>query len=537
MRLLGPLLTTAASSILYGLSFPPTRLRLLAWVALVPFLLAVRRASLLVTLLLAWVWTIVAAYVVGDWFATSISTYYKQPFILGIAFFFGVSSLLAAPYYAAFAVVYRHLTRAPTAFLPLLAGAAWAGAELARVQLGGNPWAVSGYSQIGMDPLVQIADVTGVYGICFLLGAVNAAVVELWLGMQRRAAWRGAALVATCLAVALAYGAVRLCSDLIAMAGKPVTVAAIQPNLDLGSAWRSEFYGRNLDVHLLLTRQVIGDSRPAVVFWPESALTFFLADEPTYRAAIARVLAPSGTQLVTGGPRADGGAEPRYYNSVFLLSPEGTIMGVYDKQKLVPFAEYFPFGSVDLLRRRFARIRTFTPGRSLPLLDTAAGPAGVTICNEAMFGRIPAARVQAGARFLVDPANDTWLTPKFSAQQFEIVTLRTIEQRRYLVRASTSGPSAIVDPFGHVVRHTDFFTRATIAGEIRPTTIVTAYCRVGDLFGLLCVAVALAACARRPTQRHGDAASGQRAGGDPTAVTGKVDPSDAQLLTREGSGS
>src|SRR5262249_8933534 len=182
MRLLGPLLTTVASSILYGLSFPPTRLRLLAWVALAPFLLSVRRASLLAppplplvrasllaALLLAWVWTIVAAYVVGDWFATSISTYYKQPFLLGIAFFFGVSSLLAAPYYAAFAVVYRRLTRATTVFLPLLAGAAWAGAELARVQLGGNPWAVSGYSQIGMDPLIQIADVTGVDGLCFLL--------------------------------------------------------------------------------------------------------------------------------------------------------------------------------------------------------------------------------------------------------------------------------------------------------------------------------------------------------------------------------
>jgi apolipoprotein N-acyltransferase len=107
-----------------------------------------------------------------------------------------------------------------------------------------------------------------------------------------------------------------------------------------------------------------------------------------------------------------------------------------------------------------------------------------------MFPEIAAARVRAGAVYLVDPANDTWLTPKFSAQQFDIVTLRAVEQRRYLVRASTSGPSAIVDPFGRVVRRTAFFTQTAFAGEIRGSTVVTPYCRVGDLFAFACTVVA-----------------------------------------------
>jgi apolipoprotein N-acyltransferase len=499
VRALSLLLPTAASAVLYGLAFPPTGLRPLAWVALVPFLAAVRRARPGGALLLAWAWTVLAAYVVGEWFPRSVSTYYQQPLSVGIAFFLGVSSLMAAPYYVAFAACYRRLARAPAPLVPLLAGAAWAGAEMARVNLGGNPWAISGYSQIGTGPLVQIADVTGVHGLGFLLAAVNAALLETWRALRTDRARRpraAAALAVAAAAVALAfgYGLFRLRSPVIDADAKPIRVAMVQGNLDLGSQWRQDFYGRNLDVYLQLTHEVLRNHAPAMVFWPENALTFFLPDEPLYREVIGRLLAPTGAQLVTGGPRTTGGRDARYYNSVFLLSPEGTIAGWYDKQRLVPFAEYFPFAGLESLQRRFARIRVFTPGDGAPLLRTAAGPAGVTICNEAMFPEIPAARVRAGATYLVDPANDTWLSPAFSAQQFEIVSLRTVEQRRYLVRASTSGPSAIVDPYGRVVMRTEFFTKTAIAGEIRPSTVRTAYSRVGDLFGILCAAIAVGAC-------------------------------------------
>jgi apolipoprotein N-acyltransferase len=508
VRPLALLLPTTLSAVLYGLAFPPTRLRLLAWVALVPFLAVIRRARPGAALAAAWLWTVVAAYVVGDWFPRSISNYYQQPVIVGVAFFVGVSSLMAAPYYMAFAACYRRLARVRAPVAPLVVGAAWAAAEFARVKLGGNPWAVSGYSQVGMTPLVQIADVTGVYGLCFLLGAVNAALVELLVvargdAARRRAALHGLAAAASAVALALGYGAVRLRAPVITPDTPRVTVAMVQGNLDLGSQWRQDFYGRNLDVYLRLTQQVVREHTPTVVFWPENALTFFLADEPLYQAAIGRLLTPSGAQLVIGGPRTTGGREPRYYNSVFLVAHDGRILGWYDKERLVPFAEYFPFAAFEGLQHRFARVRAFTPGDGGNLLSTAAGPAGVTICNEAMFPEIPAARVRAGATYLVDPANDTWLSPAFSAQQFEIVSLRPIEERRYLVRASTSGPSAIVDPWGRVVMRTDFFTQTTIAGEIRPVTARTVYSRVGDLFGVLCALATAIACVRARREATG----------------------------------
>jgi apolipoprotein N-acyltransferase len=470
----------------------------LAWVALVPFLLALRRASLAQALGLGWVWTIAAAYTVGNWFAPSVSAYYRQPILVGVAFFVGVSSFMAAPYYMAFAAAYRTLARRSRTSTPVLVAAAWVASELGRHLLAGNPWALFGYSQMGLAPMIQIADVTGVYGVSFALVAVNAALAELIARRHAPAARSGALVAATVALGVVAYGEYRIATMSTAPHdARAMSVAMIQGNLDVGSQWREELYGRNLDTYLRLTSQALAESRPQVVFWPEATLTFFLENEPLYRKAIAHVLAPSRAQLVVGGPRSVGNPARTYFNSIFLLAPDGEILATYDKQRLVPFAERFPFGSVALLRRHFARVREFTPGEPSAPLPTVVGPAGVTICNEAMFPEIAAARVRAGATFLVDPANDTWLTPKFSAQQFDIVRLRTVEQRRYLVRASTSGPSAIVDPLGNVPVRTKFMTRAAIAGTIYPSTTVTLYCRIGDLFAWACTAAAIIATLRR----------------------------------------
>ena len=497
MRLAGLIASAAVSAVLYGLAFPTASFQWLAWIALVPFLVAVRRATRATALFLAWGWTMLAAYTVGDWFASGISSYFAQPLIVGIGFFFGVSTLMAAGQYMAFAACYRAIGRIPSAATPIVAAAAWVGAELARVKLlTGCPWALIGYSQIGVLPLMQIADATGVYGMSFALVGVNAALAELWLARDGGPDWMrralgGLGLAGASLAAVLGYGALRLHDRAIAPQGTPVRVGVVQGNLDIGQQWREEFYGRNLDSYLRLTRELLaGASPPAVVFWPENALTFFLPNEPRYRSAIGRVLSPHGAQLVTGGPRWADGDDLTFYSSAFLVSPAGEILAIYDKQRLLPFGEYFPLASLDFLRRRFARVREFAPGAPSPPLPTAIGAAGVTICNEAMFPEIAAERVRAGAAYLVDPANDTWLTPKFSAQQFDIVTLRAVEQRRYLVRASTSGPSAIVDPFGRVLQRTAFFSETALTGNIRASTVVTPYCRFGDLFALACTAVA-----------------------------------------------
>ena len=516
MSLLLSLLAASASGVLYGLAFPPARLQWLAWGALVPLLVAVRRGSLRAALLTAWVFTIVSSYVTGAWFPRAVSDYFGQGPAMGLAAFFAISTLMGGPGVLGFAAAYRWMARRAHPSGPLLAAAAWVGGELVRARLlTGNPWILLGYSQFGVAPLVQIADVTGVYGVSFVLAAVNAALAELCVsvvGEQRvtRRAASGLALAAACVALTLAYGRVRL--DDPAPDADPTPVGIAQGNLDLGAQWREELRGRNLDLYGKLTIDLLHRSAVPLVVWPETALTFFLdgSEGLPYRQSIASLLRPGQVQLVTGGPHViEALGSSTYFNSAFVVGPDGAVLARYDKQHLLPFAEYFPLAGLDFLRRDFGRVRQFSPGTPSAPLPTVAGRAGVLICNEGLFPEIAGQRVREGAQYLINLSNDTWLNDRtYSEITFDMVAFRAIEQRRYLVRASSSGPSAIVDPSGRVLARSEPLTQAVLSGAIAPRDERTPYARVGDLFLVACAAAVIFsllrdafAAVRRPAAR------------------------------------
>jgi apolipoprotein N-acyltransferase len=496
-----------ATPLLHGLAFPPARLHFLAWIALVPWFVALRMAGPGIALVLSAVVTCTGTYLVASWLPRAVAVYYGQPFVLGVALFAGAWTVTLAPWFLAFTVCYRAMARRASGALPLLVGAAWTASELGRVRLFGNPFGLLAYSQVPVIPVLQVADVTGVYGVSFLVATVNAALAELYLarrvpGRRPRNALAGAGLATAVVVLALGYS--RLAWGPPSAADPPPTrVAIAQGNLDLGSQWRQEFYGRNLESYMRLTKQVIGESQPALVVWPESAMTFFLDDEPLYREALGRLLAPSRTELLAGGPRVATREPERYYNSAFLLAPEGRVLARYDKQRLLPFAEYFPLSSIDLLRREFGRVREFSPGAPSDPLPTVAGPAGVVICNESMFPEIVARRVREGARYLVNLSNDSWLADtQFAAQALDLVRVRAIEQRRWVVRASTSGPSAIVDPEGRLLAEAPPFTRGTIAGTVEASDRLTVYGRIGDAFALACAVLCIGFALRGALDRR-----------------------------------
>jgi apolipoprotein N-acyltransferase len=514
-----PVALTAASAGIFGLAFPVVSWRPLAWVALVPFFIALRGRGLRSALALGALWGVLASYCVGVWFAESVSTYFLQPMPIAIALFVGVATTMAAPYFMGFAAAHRLLVRSDPRFIPLLVAAAWVAAELLRGRLFtgtpffiGNPWALIGYSQMGWLPLVQIASVTGVYGVSFAVACVNAALAELWHAARRReegrlpAAATGAVLAMLPAALIAGNGFFTLARADRAPPGAEATrVAAVQGNINVGSQWRSDLYGKNLDIYLRLSLEALRDGSPEILFWPEAALTFFVEDEPLYRRSIASVLRPFGAELVVGGPRAVEDEGTKYYNSVWRISPEGEILGRYDKEYLVPLAEYFPLGRIDVLRRSFSRIRVFEHGRVTAPVETRAGPAGVVICNEAMLPEVVADRVSEGAVYLVNPSNDTWINhPQYQEQQFAIAAMRAIEQRRYLLRISTAGPSAVIDPWGRVKAKAEHLTRDVIVSTIEPRTQRSIYNRVGDLFAVTCAivtAVALLWARRRRVSR------------------------------------
>ncbi len=277
----------------------------------------------------------------------------------------------------------------------------------------------------------------------------------------------------------------------------------VQGNADLGSQWRDEFYGQTLDIYMEATTGALAEAPARLVVWPENAMTFFVEREPLYRAALASMLADSGAELVAGGPRAPEGEDgTTYYNSVFLLGADGHVRGHYDKRQLLPFAEYFPVPWLDMLRRDFGSVREFTSGTDTAPLATAIGRAGVVVCNESLFAEIVGRRVAQGAEFLVNLTNDGWLADaRLSDVAFSMTRLRAIEQRRFLLRASTSGPSAVVDPAGRALEVTGHLTRAVVRGHVAASRERTAYSRWGDTFAMVCLLLVALACL--PRRRSG----------------------------------
>lgn len=492
---------------MYSLAFPPARVHALAWVALVPFLTALRDAPLSRRLALgAWL-SLVVGWGTGTWMPGAVAGYFDQPLAVGFALFLLVTLAMAAPYYMAFAAVYAPLVRRfGGATAPLLAGAAWAGADLLRgrllngtpIYVGNSPWATFGYSQTGVDVLVQIASVTGVYGISFVLACANAAFAEAARDLARRrrvgrrAQW---GLVAAALIVGgvSGFGALALRGAPGISEGRRTPVALAQANLGAAARWEGGGAARTLDAYLRLTREAFEPGDPEIVFWPEAALTLFLEREPLYQRALGLALRPEGAELIVGAPRAEGpdGSAP-YRNSVYLVTPEGALRARYDKVYLLPFMEYFPL-RLDFVRRRFGRVREFSPGVSTPPLPTRAGAAGVLICNEALLPQFAAERMAEGASYLINPSNDSWVADAgFAEQNFDIVALRAVEQRAWLIRVSDSGPSAVIDPWGRVLARTQPRSRELLLAEIGESPGRSLYGRVGDVFGVSClVAVAL----------------------------------------------
>jgi len=487
-------LLTAASGALTSLAFAPHEWDLLVWVSLVPFLLALARVGAGAAVLLGWLWCFVYSTQVADALPHAVETYFGQPAWLSWTLAAGIWTGTGCVYYMGFAPLYGVLSRRlPLRLVPALGASAWVAAEFARGRLWNeleafvaNPWALLGYALPSDGPVAQSAALGGIYAVGFAVVSVNAG-----LATTLAAALRGhLRLLPLGVGALPALFAAAFGASVLAGAPEPgggVPIALVQADIGAEARWRRDHYGKNLALYLELTRRALAEARPRIVFWPEGSMTFFLEEEAGYRRAIATTLGAAGVELVAGGP-ARGDEPGEHYNGVFRIAPDGRIQGRYEKRYLVPFSEYFPFQGIDFLRRRFERVRTFRRGERLEPLETALGTAGVLVCNEALFPEVAGRRVAAGARYLLSPSNDSWIpSHEWADRMFGFAAYRAVEQRRPVVRVSTSGPSGVVDAFGRtLVRSEPFSQRVVLARLPEPPGGNSLYARVGDAFALSC---------------------------------------------------
>lgn len=354
-----------------------------------------------------------------------------------------------------------------------LAGAEWLRGHV----LTGFPWNLYGQAAAFTDVTAQLASVVGVHGLTFLVVAVAAAPAVLADDPGLRPRWRAAtlAIAAAVLVGDVGFGLVRLSAAApVGAAVLPgVKVRIVQPAIDQMEKWTPQSRQSTLDTLADLTDLRTGPDTLGVmsfttVIWPETALPFFLTEEPEALSRIADLL-PPGTTLVTGAPRierSDGGR--RFYNSIYVIDADGRIVDAYDKAHLVPFGEYLPLQSwFDALGIAgiLPGIGGFSSGpghRTLAI--PGLPPAGALVCYEVIFSG-DVADDRPG--LFVNLTNDGWFGRTSGPwQHLDQARLRAVEEGTPILRAANTGVSAIIDGYGRIVAETDLGTRTVLDGEV-----------------------------------------------------------------------
>lgn len=359
------------------------------------------------------------------------------PFAVG-----GLSAILAV--YPALAGLATRAKRFSGVGQVLIFAVAWTIAEWARgVLFTGFPWSPIGSVWTGVPHVLQGAALFGVYGLTLL--TVSVAAMPAILGNGKPRGWRPVAVMAAVLAIVWIGGAVRLqVSPMRVVDG--VTLRLVQPNIDQARKWRRELMRDHIDK--LVRLSTTGPKTVTAVIWPETAVPFYVANNPGRRALITAAVPKDGL-LITGAMRYVRAPKFRVWNSVHAIDGAGTILATYDKFHLVPFGEYVPFRSVLDIGKMTVGTVDFSSGKG-PRTVAVSGlpPFSPLICYEVIF---PASVTEPGRRpgWLLNVTNDGWFGISSGPyQHLASARMRAVEEGLPLVRAANSGISVVYDPLG-----------------------------------------------------------------------------------------
>jgi apolipoprotein N-acyltransferase len=511
------ILLAATTGILLPYCFPRYDLGLLAWVALIPLHIALdglsRRRQ---AFWLGWLAGIICSTGIMSWVVTAMNTYGKVPLV----FSYGIMLLLTAylglyvGIYSAGVVWFRMLMPRYGLFA---APCLWVTLELLRTYvLSGLPWSLLGYSQYRQLDVIQIADHLGVYGVSFLIVLSNVALAELYLWLMplfrgfrpARLPWELVTTAAMLVSLSWAYSTSLIASETMEHSKATLQVGVVQPNIDQAVKWDQAFREETLRRYDRLTES-FGYGVDLVV-WPEAATPFIYEREPVYQLQLVAMANRASAPLLFGSPavRFDQERKPFLLNSAYLLSPDGELLGRYDKQHLVPFGEYIPLKSSLLffLEKMVEGIGDFQAGPGPTILSfqlkesDGVAPArrvkfGVVICYEVIFPDLVRRIAGSGAEFLVTITNDAWFGDSSApAQHFSMVVFRSVENHLAFARAANTGISGFIDPFGRIIVASPTFTQTALQAEIPVRQTKTFYSRHGDVFAYGCMLISLLFC-------------------------------------------
>jgi apolipoprotein N-acyltransferase len=390
--------------------------------------------------------------------------------------------------------------------------ALWVALDMAQARLlTGFPWNFLGASQYRMLPLIQIASITGVYGITFCVVWFSVSLVCAFIALLRRPAPRWQWHRELAMPALLVIGIVTIGWRQV-MRPDPVRptlkIALVQPSIPQTWIWDPKESSNRFQQLIHLSEQAL-QQKPDLLVWPEAAVPYMVRFDDETHDAVTNLVRTHQTWLVLGSddaeisPRSGSAVETNFYNSSFLISPKGELVATYRKQRLVIFGEYTPLSRWFPLIERLTGLGSFASGKrpvtfSLPDLKVKTS---VLICYEDAFPHLTRAYVADDIDFLLNLTNNGWFGESAAQWQHAAnAVLRAVENGLPLVRCANNGLTCWVDARGRM--HEVYFPNSSdvyqagfkiaqvplLAGQKRPPTFYTRY---GDLFGWGCAGLAL----------------------------------------------
>lgn len=399
-----------------------------------------------------------------------------------------------ALYPALAGTVGRRLSDRPAVLFLLCLPAAWTLAEWLRGWLlSGFPWLNAGYSQID-NVLASLAPVWGVYAVSWLVCFISGLLVTLiHAGKKQRLAT--VALLTIIISISFTLTGVQWTRD----NNENKSVALVQGAVPQAMKWRPEQRQQTIDLYTGLTEPYW--DRSDLIIWPETAIPLLYHQASSLIENLQAKTGQSRAELLTGFAVKDPDSG-RYFNSIVRISEA---IDMYHKRHLVPFGEYLPLDALlrPLLNYLSIPVSDFSAGSERPLLYISGIIAGVSICYEDIFGEeVIDAMPEAG--LLINISNDAWFGDSLAPHQhMQMARMRARETGRYLLRATNTGISAIIDERGKILKRSPQFKPDVLSAQVKTFSGHTPYSRFGNrpIVIFLFLSIGLAVLIER--RRHG----------------------------------
>lgn len=459
----------------FGLSFAfsPFPLRFFAYFALICLFWVIDRFSYQKTFFYGFVFGSTFAFFHLWWLyflVVPVVPATKILLILGVTVLFAYLGL----YSAIFAILVKYTG---LIFAPFI----WTGLEFIRTKSEiGFPWGFLGYTQTPYTPLVQMANIFGVYGISAWLVWINLLIYWLINTEKRKRYAIGSILVLSFL-LPLTYGFIQL---------KPnqnwFKVAIVQPNVSPYEKGNRESCQKIQDDLVKLTKAAIS-LNPNLIVYPETATLTDITQDQEFRKVLQTIVDSGAIHLLTGTPLYDRVVSGRYYNGAVLFEPNRELRQGYKKIHPVPFSEKIPYADKISLLQRFqtADMGDMTPGKIFRVFNFLYAKFSVLICFESIFPDLTQEFTKRGADLLINITNDGWFGKSPGPYQHaELSIFRTVENGVPLIRSANNGISFIVDPYGRILNKTNLFTQTVLVDSVPKPLKSTFYRCYGNIFAL-----------------------------------------------------